>query len=85
MEKLFVPSDGLAGSGKRVTKCFPRIPEWEASGEFIILDNIIDEEVFRMMLKHAGTFIGLGRWAPRNAGLYGRFAVKNVTWLNGTA
>jgi hypothetical protein len=43
----------------------------------------IDEEVFRMMLKHAGTFIGLGRWAPRNAGLYGRFAVKNVTLQNG--
>ncbi len=83
MEQLFVPSDGVAGSGKRVTKCFPCITEWEASGEFIILDNIIDEDVFRMMVKHAGTFIGLGRWRPQNAGLYGRFAVKSITWKKG--
>jgi hypothetical protein len=79
-EKLFVPSDGVAGSGKRVTKYFPRIPEWEVTGTFAILDNIIDPDTFKRMLKHAGTFIGLGRWRPANAGLYGRFAVYKVIW-----
>jgi hypothetical protein len=83
-EKLFVPSDGVAGSGKRVTKYFPKIEEWECYGEFLILDNIIDPDTFMRMLKHAGTFIGLGRWRPQNAGLYGRFAVNHVFW-NGKA
>jgi hypothetical protein len=79
-EKLFVPSDGIAGSGKRVTKYFPLIPEWEVTGTFAILDNLIDPDTFKRMLKHAGTFIGLGRWRPQKGGLYGRFVVKKVTW-----
>jgi hypothetical protein len=82
-QSLFVPSDGVAGSGKRVNKCFPFIEKWAASGEFIVLDNIIDEDTFREMLKIAGTFIGLGRWRPQNSGLYGVFVVKSVIWNGG--
>jgi hypothetical protein len=82
-QELFVPSDGVAGSGKRVTKWFPFIEKWKATGEFTILDNIIDEETFEEMLKIAGTFVGLGRWRPQNSGLYGRFAVKDVVWTEG--
>jgi hypothetical protein len=82
-QELFVPSDGVAGSGKRVTKWFPFIEKWAATGEFTILDNVIDEETFKEMLKIAGTFIGLGRWRPQNGGLYGRFVVKSVSWQDG--
>jgi hypothetical protein len=79
-EKLFVPSDGVAGGGKRVTKYFPLIKEWETYGTFAILENLIDPDTFKRMLKHAGTFVGLGRWRPANAGLYGRFVVKRIIW-----
>jgi hypothetical protein len=79
-EKLFVPSDGVAGSGKRVWKCFPKINQWECYGEFMVFDNIIDEDTFKKMLKHAGTFIGLARWRVQNQGDYGIFIVKTVDW-----
>lgn len=75
-EWLFVPSNGRRGDGTRVKKCFPLIPEWEADVTFMILDEIITEEVFRQHLTAAGSFIGVGRFRPRNNGYYGRFAVK---------
>jgi hypothetical protein len=40
-EWLFVPSDGVAGSGKRVNKCFGRIDEWEGKVEFKVIDELI--------------------------------------------
>src|SRR5688572_16894749 len=63
---LFVPSDGKRGGPKRVDKCFPVIPEWEVEVEFIILDEIITEDVFRKHLEEAGKFIGIGYFRPRN-------------------
>ena len=79
-EWLFVPSDGVRGSGKRVTKCFPIIHEWAGVVTFHILDETVTEEVFTNHLKQAGAFIGIGRFRPRNNGFYGRFAVEGVTW-----
>jgi hypothetical protein len=80
-EKLFVPSDGVAGSGKRVNKWFPKIDiGWQCTGEFLILNNIIDPETFVRMLKYAGTFIGLGRWRIQNAGNYGMFVPTSIIW-----
>lgn len=48
--------------------------------EFLILDEIITEEVFREHLADAGSFIGIGRFRPRNNGFYGRFLVESVDW-----
>lgn len=80
-EWLFVPSDGVRGSGKRVDKCFPVIHEWSGDVTFHILDETITEEVFVNVLKQAGAFIGIGRFRPRNNGFYGRFSVESVKWV----
>jgi hypothetical protein len=79
-EKLFVPSDGRRGSGKRVWKWFPYIPSWEGTVTFIILDDTITKDVFLQHVDQAGKFIGIGRFRPRNNGFYGRFAVVGMEW-----
>jgi hypothetical protein len=79
-ETLFVPSDGKSGGSKRVEKVFPIVPKWSGQIVAYIADPIITEDVFLQHLKVTGNFIGLGRWRPRNGGLYGRFAVKAVKW-----
>lgn len=79
-EWLFVPSDGVRGSGKRVDKCFPVIHEWAGEVTFYILDETVTEDVFKKILTQAGMFIGIGRFRPRNNGFYGRFSVESVKW-----
>lgn len=79
-EWLFLPADGKRGSGKRVDKCYPIIPEWSGNVQFLILDDMITEDVFTDHLKEAGRFIGIGRFRPRNNGFYGRFMVEGVEW-----
>ena len=79
-EWLFVPSDGVRGSGKRVDKCFPVIHEWGGEVTFYVLDETVTEEVFRNVLEQAGAFIGIGRFRPRNNGFYGRFKVEAIAW-----
>lgn len=78
---LHVPSDGKRGGSKRVLKCFPLVRNWEGTITFHILDEIINEEVFKSTLEDAGAFIGIGRFRPRNNGTYGRFAVESVKWV----
>ena len=46
-EKLFLPSNGRVGGGSRVMRVFPFIPEWKGQAEFVILDDIITQEVFK--------------------------------------
>ena len=79
-EWLFVPSDGIRGSGKRVDKCFPVIRHWEGKVTFYIIDETITKEVFMDHLKDAGSLIGIGRFRPRNNGFYGRFEVVDLDW-----
>ena len=79
-ETVFVPSSGKRGDGNRVYKTFPKIPSWAGVVEFTIFDHTITEAVFKEHLMQAGQFIGIGRWRPRNNGLYGRFTVDKVDW-----
>ena len=79
-ERLFVPADGKRGGGKRVWKTFPVFHEWSGEVEFLVLDELIDDEVFHSHLVDAGQFIGIGRFRPRNNGFYGRFAVESIVW-----
>lgn len=79
-ERLFVPSDGVRGSGKRVWKRFPLIPSWRGAVTFHILDDTIKQDVFEHHLREAGSFIGIGRFRPRQNGYYGRFKVTKVSW-----
>jgi hypothetical protein len=84
-DKLFVPSDGRPGGGKRVTKFFPRIDEWSGTVTYYIFDDLITEDVFRQVLVASGQLVGLGRFRPENRGFYGRFSVKSIKWLEGEA
>lgn len=79
-EWLYVPADGRRGGPKRVWRCFPHIPKWKGTVEFIILDDALTEEVFTKHLVEFGSFIGVGRFRPRNNGYYGRFKVGKVKW-----
>ena len=78
---MLLPSDGVAGSGKRVKKCMPKIPKgWQANVIFHVIDDIITEDVFRKHLSTAGLLIGIGTFRPRNRGLLGRFMIKDMKW-----
>lgn len=84
-DRLFVPSDGKPGGGKRVIKFFPRIDEWGGTFTALVLDDIITPEVFKQVVVAAGQIIGLGRFRPRNRGFYGRFTVRQIEWLDDAA
>jgi hypothetical protein len=79
-EWLFVNSDGVRGSGKRVWRCFPLIREWEADVTFHVADDTIGREVFEQHLAEAGKFIGIGRFRPERGGFKGRFEVMGTMW-----
>jgi hypothetical protein len=80
-EWLFVPSDGKRGGGSRVDKCFPIIREgWSVTVNFILMNDMITDEIFTLHLESAGKFIGLGRFRPKNGGYYGRFLVSELKW-----
>lgn len=76
-ERVFVPSNGRKGGGNRVWKTFPIIPQWQGTAEIILLDPtlIAKPQKVKQYLEHAGKFIGLGRFRPRNGGYYGRFTL----------
>lgn len=79
-EWLFVPADGVRGSGKRVMKCFPLIAYWKGDVAFYVMDDIITEDIFTDHTKDGGRYIGIGRFRPSHNGYYGRFTVKKVLW-----
>jgi len=79
-EWVLVPSDGRRGGTTRIEKCFPKIKEWSGEVTFYLLDDIITEEVFERVLREAGNIIGVGRFRPKNWGIYGRFAVESIKW-----
>lgn len=78
-ERIYVNSDGVRGSGKRVWRTYPKIENWCADVGMEVLDDTITAEVFQQHLMQAGQFIGLGRFRPRNGGYYGRFSYENLT------
>lgn len=80
-ERLFVPANGKPGAGGRVYRTFPKVDRWEGVVTFIILDDIITEDVFTQVLRSAGMLVGIGRFRPENRGFYGRFAVERVEWI----
>lgn len=84
-ERIYSNADGKRGSGKRVWRTFPLIPEWRAAVRFVIFDDTITEEVFERHLTEAGRFVGIGRFRPENGGLYGRFQVEKFEWESVTA
>ena len=53
-EWISANSDGVRGSGKRVPRCFPTIPQWRGEVSFHVLDDTITKDVFETVLKEAG-------------------------------
>lgn len=68
-------SDGVRGSGKRVKRTFPQVPQWKGETEFVILDDVVTPELFERYIAEAGRFVGVGRFRPENGGMNGRFEV----------
>lgn len=80
-EWVYCNSDGVRGSGKRVWRCFPIVPEgWQAAIEFKVLDPLITEAVFARHLDEAGLLVGVGRFRPEKGGYLGRFKVDEIDW-----
>lgn len=77
-ERIFVNSDGVRGSGKRVFKTFPHIPSWEGKVVFHAFDDVVTAEPFAYHLKQFGAFIGIGRFRPQVGGFNGRFVVVDI-------
>lgn len=74
-------ADGVRGSGKRVVRTFPVIPDpWTATLTFYVGDPVIDKAVFLQSIQAAGSFIGLGRFRPENGGSNGRFRIASLAW-----
>ena len=81
--RMFVPSDGVAGSGKRVFRTFPTVADgWECVVEFLIMDDIITQPVFQKHLTMAGMLIGVGAFRVRNGGVMGRFKSEILSWTD---
>jgi hypothetical protein len=79
-EWLFVPADGRRGGSTRVEKCFSVIPEWSGDVKFLVLDELITQDVFHHHLTEAGKFVGIGRFRPQKNGYFGRFSLAKLTW-----
>lgn len=73
-------SNGVRGSGTRVRRRFPQVPEWKGTARFVVLDDTIGKEVFEETMADAGRFIGVGRFRPENGGLNGRFRPVRFDW-----
>lgn len=79
-ETINANSDGVRGSGKRVKRTFPTIPEWKGTATFAVFDDTVTKEVFERHMMECGRFVGLGRFRPENGGLYGRFKPTAFRW-----
>lgn len=73
-------SDGVRGSGKRVKRIFPQVPEWEGTAEFAVFDETVTQKIFERHMREAGSFVGIGRFRPEKGGLNGRFRVMSITY-----
>jgi len=88
---LFVPSDGKKGGGTRVNRIFPIVPPgWETTCRITVMDPILlssgesDWPCYKVFeyLEHMATFNGLGSFAPRVGGYYGRYIVHDWAVLD---
>uniref|UniRef100_A0A6M3KVK6 Uncharacterized protein n=1 Tax=viral metagenome TaxID=1070528 RepID=A0A6M3KVK6_9ZZZZ len=79
-EWLNLHANGKRGSGTRVSRCMPMIPEWRGVVVYYVLDDTIPKDIFEQVLRESGNFIGIGRFRPQNGGYLGRYKVVEVKW-----
>jgi hypothetical protein len=75
---LFVPSDGVRGSGKRVFRIFPSVKSWMAYAEIHVIDQKIDKKILEEHLTCCGNFVGFGSMRAQNGGINGRFSIEEL-------
>src|SRR5258706_14698539 len=73
--------DGVRGSGKRVPRAFPQVPNWEGTATFLITEPKITEEMFERVIRAAGKSIGVGQFRPANGGLNGKWTVLSIEYV----
>ncbi len=79
---MYVPSDGKRGGGTRVQKFYPVLyPPLSLQVEYLILDDVITPEIFAEFMQQAGQLIGIGSFRVRNNGVFGRFRVSSIDWI----
>lgn len=78
--KIWANADGVRGSGKRVRRLFPYVPNWSGVARFALLDDVIPSDTFERALVEAGRLIGVGRFRPEKGGVLGRFEVTQAKW-----
>lgn len=82
-KQMFVPSNGQRGGGTRVMKSYPILmPPLEVEVTYQIMDDLITAEVFAAHLQQAGNLIGVGSFRIRNSGVFGRFQVQGIDWID---
>jgi len=79
-EWLNLHANGKRGSGTRVQRCMPIIPEWKGTVKYYVLDDTIPKDIFEQVLTESGNFIGIGRFRPENGGYLGRYKIVKVQW-----
>lgn len=81
--RLFVPSDGKRGGGKRVWRTFPSIRTgWTVDAELLIVDEAITEDVFTKHIVTGGLYDGMGSMRVGTGGPNGQFAVQNIKFAD---
>jgi hypothetical protein len=79
---IYANADGKRGSGTRVTRWFPIIPNWGGMIEFGIFDDTIPPEKFEEFFTKAGLVAGVGRGRPETGCAVGngRFKPLSFVW-----
>jgi len=68
-------------NGARVFRNFPIVPSWKGDVEYNIIDEEINEDIFRKVLETSGLNIGIGAFRPQNRNQNGRFLVEELIWM----
>ena len=78
--KVYVPSNGMVGGGKRVWRYFPTLAKWSGKARIEIIDESIPVDKMKEWLAYAGQYCGVGVFRPssQSGGWWGRFKVKSI-------
>ena len=57
---------------------FPIVEKWDGELQVNLLDEKINEEIFKRAIDYAGLAVGVGAWRPENGGENGRFEVVDI-------